>query len=61
MNKRLYKILSTTENIISGILGLLGIILICLISYTWTMFFITKSIGVFLILFAYWELVDEEE
>ena len=61
MNKRLYKILSTTENIISGILGLLGIILICSISYTWTMFFITKSVGVILLLFAYWELVDEEE
>lgn len=61
MNKRLYKILSTTENIISGILGLLGIILICSISYTWIMFFITKSVGVILLLFAYWELVDEEE
>ena len=61
MNKRLYKILSTTENIISGILGLLGIILICSISSTWTMFFITKSVGVILLLFAYWELVDEEE
>lgn len=61
MNKRLFKILSTIENIIAGILGLLGLILICSISYTWIMFFITKSVGVILLLFAYWELVDEEK
>lgn len=61
MNKRLFKILSTIENIIAGILGLLGLILICSISYTWVMFFITKSVGVILLLFAYWELVDEEK
>ena len=59
--KRLFKIMSTIENIFAGIIGLLGLILICSISYTWPMFFITKSIGVVCLLFAYWELVDEEE
>lgn len=59
MNKRLFKILSTIENIFAGILGLIGLIMMCSITYTWPMFFITKTIGIGLILFAYWELVEE--
>ena len=59
MNKRLFKILSTIENIFAGILGLIGLIMMCAITHTWPMFFITKTIGIGLILFAYWELVEE--
>ena len=58
--KRLYKFFCTIENIIAGILGLIGVILMCSITHTWAIFFITKTIGITLILFAYWELVDEE-
>lgn len=59
MNKRLFKILSTIETIVVGILGLLGLIMISAITYTWPMFFITKTIGIGLVLLAYWDLVEE--
>ncbi len=58
--KRLFNILSNIENIFAGIIGLLGFILMASITYTWPMFFIIKSIGALFLLFAYWELVEEE-
>lgn len=61
MNKRLFKVLSTIENIIAGVIGLIGFFLMSCITHTWPIFIITKSIGAFCLLFAYWELVDEEE
>lgn len=59
MNKRLFKILSTIENIITGILALIGFVLMGMITHTWVEFFIVKTIGIGLLLFVYWELADE--
>lgn len=58
-HERLFKILSTIENIIAGILGLIGFVLMGMITHTWVAFFIIKSIGITLLLFAYWELAEE--
>lgn len=58
-HKRLFKILSTIENAIAIIFGIIGMILLLKITHTWTMFFIVKSLGLVLIMFAYWELAEE--
>ena len=56
MNKRLFKILNTIENVIAIVIGMIGLILLLMVTHTWPMFFITKILGLTLIAFTYWEL-----
>lgn len=58
--KRLFKILATIENIIGGIAFLGGLILMCTITHSWAIFFITRFIALTLLAFGYWELENIE-
>ena len=58
--KKLYKILATIENSLAGILGFIGFILMSSISENWNLLILIKIIGITLLIFAYWELNEEE-